>query len=255
MSLFENIVFSREDHFEFQYLNPVILYRAVEHLVGSEDNIMIGFNARWDLWRRISLYGQVLLDEFKLNELRAGDGWWANKYGLQAGVQYFDAFGVDHLDLQLEANLVRPFTYGHRDALEARPEYSTASYSHYNQAMAHPLGANFREVVGLLRYQPTGSLVLRGKAILAQYGASSARGGNILVLNTLRDGDYGYEVADGDRQEILTLDGTITYMFAHNYCIDLQAIYRNQDRASGFLETRYVGLGLRVNVANVPFDY
>src|SRR5690606_39927513 len=32
---------------------------------------------------------------------------------------------------------------------------STSNYTHYNQPMAHPLGAGFIEFLGLVRYQPT----------------------------------------------------------------------------------------------------
>ena len=34
VGLFETVVFSRTNNFEFQYLNPVILYRSVEQLLG-----------------------------------------------------------------------------------------------------------------------------------------------------------------------------------------------------------------------------
>ena len=54
------------------------------------------------------------------------------------GGKYFDAFTVKNLDLQGEMNMVRPYTYTHYD--------STANYTHYNQPLAHPLGAGFAEV-------------------------------------------------------------------------------------------------------------
>ena len=92
------------------------------------------------------MYGQLLLDEFKLSEVRAGDGWWGNKFGFQLGGKYIDAFNIKNLDLQLEHNRVRPFTYSHGD--------SVANYTHYNMPLAHPLGANFQEVIGIARYQP-----------------------------------------------------------------------------------------------------
>jgi hypothetical protein len=60
--------------------------------------------------------------------------------GLQLGAKYINALGIKNLDLQLEYNRVRPFTYSHRD--------SVANYTHYNQPMAHPLGANFSETIG-----------------------------------------------------------------------------------------------------------
>ena len=96
--------------------------------------------------KRFQLYGQLLLDEFFLKEVRAGNGWWANKFGVQMGGKYIDVFSVKNLDLQGEMNLVRPFTYSHSD--------SVSNYTHYNQPLAHPLGANFMEAIGSYRYQP-----------------------------------------------------------------------------------------------------
>jgi hypothetical protein len=61
---FETVVFSRRNQFEFQYLNPVILYRTVEGALGSPDNVLIGFNVSGNLFKKVQLYGQLLLDEF-----------------------------------------------------------------------------------------------------------------------------------------------------------------------------------------------
>ncbi|MFK7807730.1 MAG: hypothetical protein AB8F74_08035, partial [Saprospiraceae bacterium] len=52
IGLFESVVFSRQNNFELQYLNPVILYRSVEHLLGSPDNVMIGADLKWNLFNR-----------------------------------------------------------------------------------------------------------------------------------------------------------------------------------------------------------
>ena len=79
------------------------------------------------------------------------------------GGQLVDAFGVDHLDLRVEFNMARPYTYSHNDTLGS-------NYSHYNQALAHPLGANFREVLAIVQYQPSKRLQLEARAIRANYG-------------------------------------------------------------------------------------
>jgi hypothetical protein len=41
----------------------------------------------------MQFYGQFLLDEFNLEQIKSGDGWWANKWGLQLGAKYVNAFG------------------------------------------------------------------------------------------------------------------------------------------------------------------
>ena len=111
IGVFETVVFNR-NQFEFQYLNPIILYRSVEHNLGSPDNVLIGLDVKWNLWNTMSIYGQLMLDEFKFKELITDNqGWWANKYGIQLGAKYLNMLGIDQLDGHIEFNTVRPYTY------------------------------------------------------------------------------------------------------------------------------------------------
>ena len=45
--LFESVIFSRDQGFELQYLNPVIFYRTVERLLDSPDNVLLGLNINY----------------------------------------------------------------------------------------------------------------------------------------------------------------------------------------------------------------
>src|SRR5690606_978165 len=118
LGVFETVIFSPDDTlniggFRWNYLNPIIFFRAIEQQNGSSDNVILGFDFKWNLLKGISLYGQFVLDEFVLKNIRDGNGWWANKFGIQAGAKYVDAFGIDNLDLQGEVNVMRPYTYSH----------------------------------------------------------------------------------------------------------------------------------------------
>jgi hypothetical protein len=105
IGLFEGIIFGRENHFEFGYLNPVIFYRSIELQNGSYDNSVIGLDVKANLAHRFQVYGQLLFDEFKLSEVKAGNGWWGNKYAFQLGVKYIDAFALKPLNA-IETNNV-----------------------------------------------------------------------------------------------------------------------------------------------------
>ena len=61
---------------------------------------MIGFNSKWVPHKKWHLYGQFMFDEFRLSEIQAGNGWWANKYGFQVGAKHFDLFGIPNLFVQ-----------------------------------------------------------------------------------------------------------------------------------------------------------
>ena len=147
--------------FEFQYLNPLILYRVVEQKLDSPDNVMLGLDMNYKFGRRTLAYGQLLIDELKISELFKNNGWWGNKIGYQLGIKHYDLFNIKRLNLQFEYNSVRPYTYSHRAAEGL--DYSIASYSHYNQELAHPLGANFRELILLGSYRFSPKWTLSGK--------------------------------------------------------------------------------------------
>ncbi len=253
IGIFEAVSFDQSDQFQLAYLNPIMFYRVIEQALGSPDNAMLGFDAKWNLWRRLQLYGQVFLDELRFRELFAeGRGWWGNKYGIQAGLKYIDALGIDHLDLQAEFNTVRPYTYTHRD--------SSASYSHYNQALAHPLGANFREFLVLARYQPLHKLVFEGRLITATFGEDRRDtnwGMNILLPYDTREQDYGNEIAQGIRANTLLLGFDVSYQLFHNVFLEAHYFYRNKDSEDDAfdLRTQYISGGVRMNIGRSRFDF
>lgn len=253
IGLFEAVVFSRNDGFELKYLNPIILYRTVEQAFGSPDNVLIGIDGKWNLFKRVQLYGQLMLDEFKLDELIVErNGWWANKFGIQAGMKYVDALGIDHLDLQAEMNIVRPYTYTHRDSL--------ASYAHYNQPLAHPLGANFREMLLIARYQPIHKLTLETRFIAATVGEDTRTanwGNNVLLPHTTRVQDYGNEIGQGVGADILIAGIDISYQLWHNVFLDVNYFYRRKtsDDPSLSNTVSFFGGGLRMNIARQRWDF
>lgn len=257
IGLFETVIFARPDHFEFQYLNPVILYRAVEHFLDSPDNVILGLNTKWNPGKGISLYGQIIVDEFKLSEVKKQSGWWANKFGVQAGFKYINAFGIDHLDLQFEYNAVRPYTYAHRDTLPTLKGYSVANYSHSNQPLAHPLGANFREMIWVMRYKPINKIYIQSRVLYTTYGDDRPGenwGGNILLpLETIQQA-YGNYIGQGLKKSVLAVYADVSYEIYHNYFLDLQCMWR-QTKTDGVENQHYFGGGLRVNISNISYEY
>lgn len=250
VGIFESVIFDRQDslgnnNFDIRYLNPIIFYRAIEQQNGSADNVLLGLDFKWLAYKGISLYGQLALDEFLLENLKEGSGWWANKFAVQLGGEYINAFGVDNLDIQMEANLARPYTYSHSS------QYG--SYSNYRQPLAHPLGANFNEFIGILRYQPLKRLLLTGKFIYASYGTDGQDqnfGGDILLNNRTREMDFGNEIGQGISNDLAFFDLTATYQWKHNFFIDLKHVYRDlssevQDASSN---TNFTSMSVRWNI-------
>ncbi|OWY24358.1 hypothetical protein C7N43_16530 [Sphingobacteriales bacterium UPWRP_1] len=247
LGLFESVIYGRENGgFELSYLNPIIFYRAVEYHLGSPDNVLLGMDVKYNFLKHFSFYGQFLLDEFKFGEIKDQTGWWGNKYGLQAGLKYIDVAGVSNLDAQIEFNTVRPYTYTHNT--------ESGNYTHFNQPLAHPLGANFRETLAVLRYKPHKKVDVKLNLLYAQYGADTDSvnwGGNIFLLNTTRPQEYNNHLLQGNRTNIVLADFLLSYMWRHNFWFDFTYTYRRQ-KAENPAQTntdQLFGLGIRLNMA------
>lgn len=251
LSAFEAVVFSRKNRFDFQYLNPVIFYRAVEGNLGSPDNAFVGLDFKANIARRVQLYGQFLLDEFVLSKIKNDPGYWGNKYGAQLGAKYVDAFGVNNLDLQLEANRVRPFTYSHGDTV--------ANYTHYNQPLAHPLGANFLELTGIINYQPKPKWHIYARAIYYYKGLDSAGinfGGDPFENYRDRIMESGFRVGSGNKATCLNSFLQVSYELKENLYFDLSVQYRNyKTEQVKTTTTTMFNAGVRLNMFTKYHDY
>ncbi len=257
LGLFESVVFSPSDStgqstFELSYLNPVIFYRAIEQSSGSPDNIIVGADFKYNVARHLSFYGQVVIDEFVLDHVKRSDGWWANKFATQIGVKYIDALGISNLDLQLESNIARPYTYSH--------DTPYGSYSHYRQPLGHPLGANFNEIVGIVRYQATPRLNFSVKAFYTKVGRDTTGvnwGSDVLKNNSTHPNDYGNTVGQGVSNKLMYADLTASFQLRHNLYIDVTQVVRNSKSPATVYNnnTSITSVALRLNIARRTYDF
>ena len=255
IGLFESIIFGRTNSYELSYLNPFIFFRSVEGSLGSPDNAFIGLDFKANVAHHLQFYGQFNLDEFVLSQAKANTGWWGNKWGLQLGAKYVDAFGVPNLDLQLESNSVKPFTYSH---------YGTgtvvANYTHYNQPIAHPLGANLSELIGIAMYQPAPKWYINARIIYYKQGLDSLDGRNY-GSNPFRDyntrvGDYGYFIGTGRTANCLNASLSLSYEFRENLFFELTAQKRNYKILNESTNNAsMITAGIRLNIRKREYDY
>lgn len=259
IGLFQTVSFQRDSGYastayDPQYLNPIIFYKPVENGLNSPDKTILGTDFKWNFLRHFQLYGQAVISEFKINELLADSGWFGNKWATQLGLKYIDVAGINNLDLQLEMNIARPYMYTSFDAKNA--------YVNYNQNMAHPLGANFYEYIGIIRCQPIERLTMKATAIYAIYGNDtngSNWGKNIRIAygpNSLPR-QYGNYITQGVKTTLLFTDLVLSYMLKHNFFVDLQVTYRNTSSELKQFETSawFVGASVRWNFAERRWDF
>lgn len=251
LGVFESVVFAPGDtnkrgFFDLSYLNPIIFYRFVEQYNGSTDNSFIGANGRVDLFRQVRLYGQIVFDELRVSDLVSQNGWWGNKYAIQLGCKWVNPFGIDGLDLQGEYNLVRPFTYTHEDKFR--------NYSSYGLPLAHPAGANFKELTGRFTYQITPRLRVNGRGMYLRQGGDTYAlnyGTDILRSYQQRAQEFGNTVGQGIGNKTMQTELTLSYMPWHRIFVDLGVLLRKKtsDDPTQSLKTQMVTFAVRWNVA------
>lgn len=226
LGLFQTISFQRDSGyanggFDFQYANPIIFYKAIENGLNSPDKAILGIDWKYNFLKHFSAYGQVAISELVFKELVGKNNWWGNKTAVQLGLKYIDVLGIKNLDLQLEYNRVRPFMYTSFNRLNA--------YVNYNQNMAHPIGANFKESIAIIRYQPIEKVFITTKMMMTTYG-NDTNGSNwgtdirLSYFNRVRE--YGNVIGQGVTTNLYIGEMLISYMFRHNMFIDLQLTYR-----------------------------
>ncbi|HMP93012.1 MAG TPA: hypothetical protein PKD90_09095 [Phnomibacter sp.] len=253
VGLFESIIFGRANRFDFSYLLPVIFFRSIEQQNGSPDNANIGFDFKANIAKKFQAYGQFMLDELNISELRKDKTWWGNKQAFQLGGKYVDVFGIPNLDAQVEYNWIRPFTYSHYD--------SVAAYNHYQQPLAHPRGSNTSEVIGILKYQPLNKLYLQARLNYWQQGLDSTRpnfvnnGANPNVPNNLRKKNSGYRMLDGVLSKGIMAYLVASYEIKENLFIDASMLYRTLEKAGGKQNVIMPGIGLRWNMFRRDYDF
>ena len=228
IGLFEHIVFSRQDSlqnpgFELNYINPIIFYRGVEQNLNSSDNAFLGMEYKYLPRKNMTFYGQFVLDEFKIKEIIANRGWWANKWALQIGFKAINIFHANNLDFLVEFNQARPFTYTHFK--------ESQNLIHYRQPLAHPLGTNFRETLLELKYQARPKWTFTCLAAFMKNGIDSnvyAKniGGDILKSYNDRAFEYGNKTLQGNLRNVVFLDFWVQYQLNTFAFIDLTYTHR-----------------------------
>lgn len=237
LSLFETIIWQGKDTllnrgYDINYLNPIIFYRPVEYGLGSADNAIMGFDWSVRLWDDELIYGQFVIDEFLLDEFKADirhafnksdttiqHGWWANKYALLLGVRTNKPFGVNGLSAFMEYALARPFIYTHGSV--------TQNYSHLGQALAHPLGGNFKDFHTGINYQyENWNLYTHFNwYTVGKDKDSVSYGSNLFQAYTNRSGTYGHTIGQGLKTKGINHRFTLSYVVNRSYGAEFYLSY------------------------------
>jgi len=253
IAAYEAVVFSRKGLFEWWYLHPLIFYRTVEFQLGSPDNVLLGGQIVHRHGPNTHLYAQFVIDEFLASEFfKPRRGWWGNKWGVQLGTIQSFQWGKAHLRYRIEFNTVRPYTYSHRD--------STRSYAHYNAPLAHPWGANFRELLQqlLVRYGNGYAQVLWIEGCRGMDSVGTNYGSDILKTHLQGVRPYGNEICQGVRRHVRIVDFRLGWHVWKYLVLEwrlLHSVDVSGDR-NGYLGSNAVWMGsVRYFLPAVQYDY
>jgi hypothetical protein len=251
IGIFETVVFQPKDTllnrgYELEYLNPVIFYRPQEYALGSSDNVLLGASISVK-WKKNIAYGQLILDEFLLSEIRARSGWWANKYGAQLGIKGRFNYKKEKFFYRVEGNAVRPYTYAHLNPLQ---NYANAGYT-----LAHPYGGNFGEILGELKWQKNNWMI---KTFIS-YGIQGfdkdgkSYGGDVYEPYNNRPYNFDHEIGQGIKNNFFRNQWVASYSLQEYYSIFAEINLRYDTAFSRF--TFLPLIGFRSNLWNDYRNY
>jgi hypothetical protein len=255
IGLFQGMIWEASDsnnreHVNFNTFDPVIGVNTAVYGLRGDNNVLCGATLKLKIVNSLSLYGQYMMDD--INSTKSGDV--RNKTGYQIGLKYYDVFTIKNLHLQLEYNTVRPYAYSSENRYQ--------SYTHYNQALAHPLGANFQEGVGFLNYcikdffiEIKANYAIKGKDTLSyNFGGNIFKPSGTYVAAPSME---NVNTTQGLKATIITKDIHIGYMLnrATNLNLIVGASIRTEQTYKSFSRTEFVYVGLRTSLANFYYDF
>ncbi|MFM1931055.1 MAG: hypothetical protein RL226_358 [Bacteroidota bacterium] len=137
LALFESTVFERwnptgTQNLPWQFFQPVPGINMASFGFDSVHKVVIGADAKVKLSNSIYAYGQFVVD-----------GNQRQRTGFQAGISFTD-LAAPRLNLRLEYNEGGIGLFSSNTPLQ--------NYTHFNQALAHPLGTNFKEYIAILQH-------------------------------------------------------------------------------------------------------
>ncbi|SDJ32130.1 hypothetical protein SAMN04487898_102260 [Pedobacter sp. ok626] len=238
--------------FDFNYVHPFIFLRPLEGAnTYSPDKMRLGINTKYEILDKTTVYGQFMIDEFTAKEFFSNKGYWANKWALQLGFRGADLFKVKNLNYLAEFNTARPYTYAHFDRV--------SNYSAMNQPLAHPLGANFREVLGILNYSYK-RFDLQWQIMYARYGLDpngENYGKDIFKSYLTRTVEYGSHIGQGIGTDLYFAEGRVAYLLNPKYNLRLEVggVLRREANGIKNTNTALFTFGLRSTFRNLYQDF
>jgi len=245
--LFESVVWAGTDAQQHSdlgitYASPIIFLHAGQSKSGLGNQELVGLNLKYEVSPNIYLYGQAAANKLgkDIN----------NRYAAQLGVRAADFLKVSDWNVLLEYNTARPYTYS--------SDTSQTTYTHAYLPLAHPLGANFKELLGVTDYTYK-NWWFRLEGFVAKYGNDTLKvnyGHNILNTRT----NYptsNITTGQGAATKLYYGDLRVAYIInkKSNLRIEGNLIYRRETGLGKRYEDLMATIGVRMSFRNLYYDF
>jgi len=256
LGFFEGIIwesgYGKNFKFDFNQYMPIIFYNTIRNSSANNYNTLVGLNAKFKITNTLNVYGQLAIDDLCAEDMFKGHQ--RNKWGYQLGLKYFDIGGVKNFNLQVEFNQAQPYTYSFKNPLQ--------SYTHYNQPLAHPLGANFQELVTFLNYRFKRIFVEAqfNYALTGLDTLNSDWGQNIFKSDLLAQNGYNStenRILQGEKTNIMYGNIKFNYIFnpKTNLCFVAGASFRKLTNSLSNSLDSYYYFGISTSLNNLYYDF
>ncbi|MDB5142948.1 MAG: hypothetical protein JWQ66_1661 [Mucilaginibacter sp.] len=231
--------------FDVNYINPVLFVSSLGPAKPAPDHTLIGFNGKYKVLDKTTIYGQLLFDQASSPDNNSSRSSW------QLGFRGSDLFKVNKLNYLFEYNTSKPYTYSN--------QYPIVNYTELNEPLADPLGANFKEFVGILNYS-IGKFDLQGQINYAKYGLNNGNinyGKNILLPDNVNLPSSIGSTGQGVATTLKYGEGTISYLLnpKYNLRIEVGALIRQETNSLTDTKTAMITLGLRSTFRDLYHDF
>lgn len=215
---------------------------------GGKVNGGLGLNIKYQPWQKYIFYGQLYADDISKFGFGSGGN---HRTAFQLGGKAYDLFNIENLNVTAEYNQAAPYTYQHPN--------NRINYTSNGEALAHPRGANFREVLGIATYR-WNRWEVYGQAMYSRYGLdpTDARnmGGDLFKEEITEE---KFRVGQGNLNNLFYNELRLSYVMNPKYNLrwELGVIDRyNKNKATGnYQHATVFTFGLRSSFRTFQREY
>lgn len=230
--------------FDVNYINPVLFLRSLGPSNRTPDHTLIGFNGKYKVLDKTTVYGQLLFDQ-------ASTANTGSRTAYQLGFRGADLLKVNSLNYLFEFNTAAPYTYSN--------QYPVVNYSQLSGSLTHPLGANYREWLGIMNYS-LGKFDFQGQLNYARYGLNTTTvnyGKDITKADNVALPPGNISTGQGLATSLKYAEGTVSFMLNPKYNLHLEVggLLRQETNAVTDTKTAMITFGLRSSFRNLYHDF